>query len=265
MNELNGYTLMRDLFDFSYENPEKINPNHIAMYAFIVEHCNRLGWKKKFGLPTEMTKDAIGIKNYRTFRKTFDDLVDWGFIELIQKSKNQYSANVIALVKNTKAHTKALTKAVQKHMQKQCKSIVCIDKPINLKPINQENINSVSVFEKIVESFKSHYRSEWSLGKQTGLAESQKEQPDVGKLYQIKRSMEVLTTVAKFASENDLRFVMQMTGQLTFDGIMKNRSLQDADMVTSKLLGVENSQAVKKKKNPSLKLHVMDWIRRDQK
>ena len=53
-----------------------------------------------------MAKSAIGIRNYKTFAKTFRDLIDWGFITLIEKSKNQYSTNIIALVKNTKASPK---------------------------------------------------------------------------------------------------------------------------------------------------------------
>lgn len=139
MSETNGYELSRIWWDWCFENPDKIKPNHSAMYFFIIEHCNRLGWKGKFGLPMEMTKDAIGISNYRTYANTFDDLVNWGFIKVFQKSVNQYSANVIGLVKNAKANTKALSKATHKHSQKQRRGIVGIDKPINLltlEPIN---------------------------------------------------------------------------------------------------------------------------------
>lgn len=146
--DINGYDLSRAWFDWCFENPEKIKPNHSAMYFFIIEHCNRLGWKEKFGLPMEMTKDAIGISNYRTYSKTFDDLVSWGFIKVFQKSTNQYSATVIGLVKNTKATTKALSKATQKHSQKQSIGIVGIDKPINLltkEPIN----NNLEIFETL--------------------------------------------------------------------------------------------------------------------
>jgi hypothetical protein len=123
-----GYDLSRQFFNWCFDNPEKINPNHIAMYFFIIEHCNRLGWKEKFGLPTSMVKDAIGIRNFRTYSNTLYDLVDWGFIKMIEVSKNQYSSNIIAIVKNAKAHTKALDKALQKHSQKQSKSIDSIDK-----------------------------------------------------------------------------------------------------------------------------------------
>jgi len=140
---MNGYELSRKWFDFCFDNPEKIKPNHTALYFFAIEHCNRLGWKEKFGFPTEMAKDAIGIKNYRTYINTITDLVDWGFIKMIEKSKNQYSANIIALVNYTKATTKALDKATSKHSTKQgqsnYKSIDSIDKP--LKPITNKPIN----------------------------------------------------------------------------------------------------------------------------
>ena len=72
-NELNSYQLSRTFFDWCFENPEKISPTHIAMYFFIIEHCNRLGWKEKFGLPTIMVKDAIGIRNFRTYTNTLND------------------------------------------------------------------------------------------------------------------------------------------------------------------------------------------------
>ena len=72
---MNIYDLSRNFFNFSFENPEKIKPNHIAIYFFAVEHCNRLGWKQKFGFPTSMVLEATGIKSYSVYKKTFDELV----------------------------------------------------------------------------------------------------------------------------------------------------------------------------------------------
>jgi len=158
MAEINGYDLSRDWFNWCFENSDKIKPTHTAMYFFIIEHCNRLGWKDKFGLPMEMTKDAIGISNYRTYSNTFEDLISWGFIKVYQRSKNQYSANVIGLVKNAKASTKALSKATQKHSQKQSISIVGIDKPINLEPINQLTSESKIPFEKVYNEISESQR-----------------------------------------------------------------------------------------------------------
>ncbi|WP_051289072.1 hypothetical protein [Chryseobacterium daeguense] len=119
---MNIYDLSRKFWDFAFENPDKIKPNHGAMYFFAVEHCNRLGWKEKFGFPTVMAMEAIGIKSYNTFINTLKDLVEYGFIEMIEKSKNQYSANIIALSNFDEAHNKALDKALMKHGTKQSES-----------------------------------------------------------------------------------------------------------------------------------------------
>jgi hypothetical protein len=135
---MTGYELSRNWFDWCFENPEKINPNHTALYFFCCEHKNRLGGKEKFGLPTTMAKEAIGIKSYNTYIKTLNDLVDFGFIIMIEKSKNQYSSNIIALSNFNKALDKALDKALIKHTTKQRESIDSIDKQYNNKQITIE-------------------------------------------------------------------------------------------------------------------------------
>ena len=75
-----------------------------------------------------MAKEAIGIRSYNTYINTLNDLVEFGFIKLIEKSKNQYSSNIIALSNFDKAHDKALDKALIKHGTKQRESIDSINK-----------------------------------------------------------------------------------------------------------------------------------------
>lgn len=146
---MTGFELSRQWFDFAFENPDKIKPGHGILYFFIIEHCNRLGWKNKFGLPTSMAKEAIGIRSYNTYIQMLNDLIEWGFIDMVEKSKNQYSSNIIALSKNDKAQDKALDKALikhsTKHMSKQSESTVqsidSIDKPVtsNKEPVTKNN------------------------------------------------------------------------------------------------------------------------------
>lgn len=147
---MNGYELSKTFWDWAFENPEKIKPHHSAIYFYAIDTCNRLGWKEKFGLPSQMAMEAIGIKNWRTYINCFNDLVEWGFIKLVQKSKNQHTANIIAIVFNTKAHTKAHTKALQNHCSITDKSTVSIDKPKNNKPKNNKQ-------EVIFEDFWKKY------------------------------------------------------------------------------------------------------------
>lgn len=133
--ELNSYELSRNWFDFAFENPELISPNHVAIYFFAIEHCNRLGWRSKFGFPTQMAMDAIGIKKHQTYIRYFNDLVEWGFFKLVQKSQNQYSSNIISLISDLPKNGKALDKAIINHRAKQTETIgqsnSSIDKQVN--------------------------------------------------------------------------------------------------------------------------------------
>jgi len=156
------FKLLRDFWDFTFDNPEKIKANHCALYCFIVEHCNRLGWKPKFGLPTTMAKDAIGIRSYNTYIETLEDLISFGFIELVEKSRNQYSSNIIALSNFDKATTKALNKALIKHSTKQGvkqgESTSTVDKPSTKYQVQvYRSFDHLSLsqtdFEKLVEVY----------------------------------------------------------------------------------------------------------------
>jgi hypothetical protein len=158
---MNGYELSHNWFDFCFENPEKINPSHTAIYFFAIEHCNRMGWKTKFGFPTQMAMDALGISKHSTYIKYFNDLVEWGFLILVQKSSNQYSSKIISLNFAMPKKGKALGKALVKHGEKQSlsegESTVISDgsiikqdnlEPNNLEPNNEEQKNSSSSSEE---------------------------------------------------------------------------------------------------------------------
>jgi hypothetical protein len=115
--ELTGYDLSRKWFNFCFNNPEKIRPVHTALFFFAIEHCNRLGWKSKFGFPTSMAMDAIGVRSYNSYIKALTDLIVFGFIKLFEKSKNQYSSNIIGLSYFDKAQDKALDRAFKEHSE----------------------------------------------------------------------------------------------------------------------------------------------------
>jgi hypothetical protein len=158
---MNGYELSRNWFDWSFENPELITPTHTAIYFFAIEHCNRLGWKDKFGFPTQMAMDAIGVKKHQTFTKHFTDLVEWGFIGLVQKSKNQYSANIISLKSAMPKNGKALDKAMIKHGAKQSQSTGQSMDSIDKQETNKQGTINVSErklkFASTLEPFQKLY------------------------------------------------------------------------------------------------------------
>lgn len=154
---MDTFTLSRNFRSFCFDNPEKINPWHWAIFFFAIEHCNRLWWKEKFWFPSQMVMEAVWIRNWKTYKKYLDDLVEWGFIIMIEKSKNQYSSNIIAIVKNTKAPTKALDKALSKHSTKHCQSIASIDIQDNKEQINKEQTKQE--LEKIINYWNETFNS----------------------------------------------------------------------------------------------------------
>lgn len=167
---MNGYELSRNWFNWAFDNPELVKPIHAAIFFFACEHQNRLGGKNKFGLPSQMTMEAIGVKKHQTYMKALNELEEWDFITFIERSKNQYSSNIISInapTKSGKARGKALDKATIKHGIKQGQSkglsTVDIDKPINHitnKPENQEK--DLSPFELIQKEKPSELES-WKM------------------------------------------------------------------------------------------------------
>lgn len=149
-HQLNTYELSRNFWNWAFDNPEKVKPNHSAIYFFAIEHCNRLGGKIKFGFPSLMTMEAVGIKKHQTYSKYFNELIEFGFFKLIERSKNQYSANIISIVHATPKKGKALDKAFIKHRAKQIDSIGqskdYIDKQVN----KEQETNKQDVLNDLV-------------------------------------------------------------------------------------------------------------------
>lgn len=111
---MNGYNLIRDWYNYKFENPSRVKASHSDFYCYLIDRWNRLGQKNEFGLPTSVTMEALGIGSYNSYKKTLQDLIDFGFIKLVTESKNQYQSKVIALSKNDKASDKALDEAHNK-------------------------------------------------------------------------------------------------------------------------------------------------------
>lgn len=153
---MTGYELSRTWFDWAFENPDKISPNHGILYFFCIEQCNRLGWKEKFGLPASLAMEAIGIKSYNTYKKTLNELIEWGFITMIQKSENQYKSNIIALSNFNKSLDKPLNKSLDKsnanhlHITEQIKD--SIDKQETIKQENKKE-ETLSLFSEDFKKF----------------------------------------------------------------------------------------------------------------
>lgn len=146
---MKGYDLSRRWFDFAFEKKEA-KVYHTALFMWCIELNNRLGWKEEFGLPTQDTMEGLGIGNRNTFRAALKDLDKWGFIKIVQESKNQFQACYISILSPKKCHVKseqALDKALNRHRSGQSASTASSSERID-KPINNET-NKQGETEKI--------------------------------------------------------------------------------------------------------------------
>jgi len=146
--EFKGYELSRAWFDFCFDNKEA-KPIHTALYLWITELANRMGWKKEFGLPSASTMELLSIGNKNTYLNALHDIERWGFIKIISESKNQYQACRISLcrINNDTALYTPLDTAMIQHDIRHCNSVDTstdtsvdtIDKQLNNETIKQLN------------------------------------------------------------------------------------------------------------------------------
>ncbi len=149
---MNGYNLIRDWYNFKFENPSKVKASHSDFYCYLIDRWNRLGQKHEFGLPTSVTMESLGIGSYNTYKKTLQDLIDFGFIKLVSESKNQHQSKVIALSKNDKATDKALDEATNKANDKATDTIT--------KQMNKETNEQYRSFAHLSISINEFHKLE---------------------------------------------------------------------------------------------------------
>jgi hypothetical protein len=164
----NGYDLSRKWFDFAFEHSE-VKCQHTALFMWIIELNNRLGWKEHFGIPTNATMEGLHIGNKRTYLDALSDLAKWNFIQIISESKNQYSSTIISICRSKKAtalHT-ALDTALIQHSNGIDHSIEHSSAPID-KQRNQETKkprNNSLVFTPPNENDVYNFMGEYSVQK----------------------------------------------------------------------------------------------------
>ncbi len=149
-------------YEFAFSS-NKVRPVHHAIYLYAVQLNNMLGWKESFGFPASQAMEVAGIASYNTYIKAFRELVDWKFITLIEKSENQFKANIIALSKIDKSLDKSLDNSVLNHMTEQERITIQGTSQINYsvdipntnmpKNLEKERENSIPAFTFLKNNF----------------------------------------------------------------------------------------------------------------
>jgi len=90
------FKILRDCYDFASKE-RSFKSGHIALYLYLINLSNRLGWKSRVGLPTDIVMDTLSISNYRTYKRILDDLIYFKLISFVERSTNQHTACVVAI------------------------------------------------------------------------------------------------------------------------------------------------------------------------
>jgi len=166
---MTGYELTRNWYNYKFENVGKVKSIHSDLYFYIIDLWNRLGQKENFGLPTSITMELMGIGSYNTYKKALQDLINFGFIKVVQESANQYQSKIIALSNYDKATDKSLDKAHNKATDKSLDE--SCDKPTDTiieqrnketnEPLNNETI--IIIENEFSQTQKPKSFKQWSL------------------------------------------------------------------------------------------------------
>lgn len=100
------FDYIRKYWDWANENPEKSCPSTAGLYFYLLNVANHLNWKPSFSITSTQVCHFLNVR-YNTYKKYFDILVEAELILIVKESRNQFSANIIALSNFDKARVKA--------------------------------------------------------------------------------------------------------------------------------------------------------------
>lgn len=98
------------------DNPDKVDPSFCAVYFALLNRANKTGWKDSFAIILIDLQEDCGICSRTTMLKVLSKLEDYGFVETISKTNNQYKNRVIRLPLNGK-HLESTWIPLEKHME----------------------------------------------------------------------------------------------------------------------------------------------------
>jgi len=87
---MNGYQLTRQWFSFRFENSHKVSAAHSEFYFYLLDRWNRFGQKDVFSCPRILTMEVLGIGSQNTYKRIYQDLIAFGFLEEVSKACNRY-------------------------------------------------------------------------------------------------------------------------------------------------------------------------------
>ena len=141
--------MMFNYFNYFYHwienNPDKVDPYITAVYFALLNRANKSGWKDRFAIILIDLQETCGINSRTTMLKTLGRLEEFGFIETVSKTTNQYKNRVICLPLNEK-HVDSTWKANEKHVESTWTHNKTIKTIQDNKDLKEDSIESIPTF-----------------------------------------------------------------------------------------------------------------------
>lgn len=154
---MNGYSLSHKFYEWAFENRQLLKPTVPALYFYLIEVCNTLGWKKQFSISAKECMEGMGVSSYNTYKSAFDILCDHGFITIIKKSCNHYQANIITLSNFNKVNDRVTNKVTDKVTTEYSKGNVESNCDIHKTNKTNETIKTVKQNKSVKNDDKINY------------------------------------------------------------------------------------------------------------
>jgi len=87
---------MKLFYSFVFENGDKLKPQHISLYMFMLNQNNRNNWVEWFKMPLDLAMAGSCIGSKKTYYKCLDDLQDLNLITY-KKGVNEWKAPIVRI------------------------------------------------------------------------------------------------------------------------------------------------------------------------
>lgn len=94
---INGFEQIKAFYSWVFNNADKrITPQHISLYIFLINQCNRNNWVEWFKVPYDLAMAGACIGNKKTYYSCLADLSKLSLISY-KKGINEWKAPLIRL------------------------------------------------------------------------------------------------------------------------------------------------------------------------
>ena len=157
---MNGYQLTRQWFSFRFENSHKVSAAHTEFYFYLLDRWNRFGQKDIFSCPRILTMEVLGIGSQNTYKRIYQDLIAFGFLEEVSKACNRYKESSYVRLSKTDTLPDSLSDSLPDNLSDILPDTIIEYKNIGTKELKKAKSEFIApTFEEVKAFFLEHKES----------------------------------------------------------------------------------------------------------